>query len=56
MKYRIRWAGGICGSGTETKGIYDDFEECKEDFDQAVFMQPENNYSIEEAEEFPDEE
>ena len=50
-KYRIRWSGGICGEGTPNKGIYTDLKECQEDFNQCVFLQPENNYEIEELEE-----
>ena len=48
-KWVIRWKLGIYGEGTENKGIYTDYDELMEDYKQCVFLQPENEYRIEEV-------
>ena len=45
-KWVIKWDYGIYGEGTDSEGVYTDYDELMEDFEQCVFLQPENNYEI----------
>ena len=51
ITFEMSGVKGIYGEGTDSEGIYTDGKLLFEDYDQCIFLQPENNYNIEEYDE-----